>query len=51
MINFNEEIKKYKPILEIQGLEKSIREDEMADMLEILQHIARKDGGGKSDKK
>lgn len=41
MISFNDEIKKFRPILEIADIEKSSKEDEMADMLELLQHLAK----------
>lgn len=49
MIAFNDEIKRYKPILEMNDIEKSTRDDEVADVLELLQYIAaKKDLGAKS---
>lgn len=52
LIDFNEELQKYKPILEISGVEKAIRSDEAQDMFELLQyikkHIASESGEGEA---
>ena len=42
MLNYNEEIKKFKPMLEIEDIDKSSKNDGTADMLELLQYIAKK---------
>ena len=42
MINFKEEIQKYKPILEVDQVENAIYNDEMQDLLEILQQMNKK---------
>ena len=39
MINFEEELKKFKPILEIDSLENSIENDEMIDIIDLLNEI------------
>jgi len=39
MINFEEEISKYKPILNIDDVEHSIQTDEIKDMMDLLQYI------------
>ncbi len=36
MINFEEELKKYKPSLEIEETEKSVREDSEKDMVDLM---------------
>lgn len=41
MINFEEELKKFKPILEIDSLENSIENDEMIDIIDLLNEIAK----------
>ncbi|NLL70067.1 MAG: hypothetical protein GX238_02925 [Epulopiscium sp.] len=42
MIDFKEELKKYKPCLEVEDLESDIRSDEIQDLLDILQSIVKK---------
>ena len=39
MIDFNEELSKYKPILVIDEVETSIQTDEIKDMMDLLQYI------------
>lgn len=41
MINFEEELKKFKPILEIDSLENSIENDEMIDIIDLLNEIVK----------
>ncbi len=41
MINFREELQKYKPSLEVDEIEESIHSDEIQDMLDLLQHISK----------
>lgn len=40
MINFKEEITKYRKALEIDDVEEAIRSDESKDALELLQQLA-----------
>jgi hypothetical protein len=42
MINFKEEIQKYKPVLEVEQVEDSVYSDEIEDLLEILQYMNKK---------
>ena len=39
MINFNEEIEKFKPIIEIDDIEESISDEGFEDILDMLSHI------------
>jgi len=39
MINFDEEVSKYKPILTIDEVESSMQSDEIKDMMDLLQYI------------
>lgn len=39
MINFNEELSKFKPILEIDDVEESVLNDEIIDIIDIIQEI------------
>lgn len=39
MINFNEEIEKFKPIIEIEDIEESINDEGFEDILDMLSHI------------
>lgn len=41
MINFNEEIEKFKPILELDDIEESINDEGFEDILDMLSHILR----------
>ena len=42
MIDFKEELKKFKPIMEIDHVEESVLNNEIHDLLEILQDIDKK---------
>ena len=46
MINFDEEIKKFKPSMEVGDMEQSIYENEMQDIMDIMQQVSNK--GNKS---
>lgn len=37
MINFEEEIKKFKPSLEIEDVENAVYENEMQDIMDVMQ--------------
>ncbi len=39
MIDFKEEIAKYKPILTTDGVEEALYSDEMKDIMDLLTHI------------
>jgi len=39
MINFQEELKKYKPVLEIEELEEDSVNSDIKDMIELLQQL------------
>lgn len=41
MINFDEELKKFQPSLEVEDAEESIYERDLTDMLDYLQQKAR----------
>lgn len=46
MINFNEELLKFKPIIEIDNIEDSVINDEIYDIIDIIQQITKdKDRG------
>ena len=42
MIDFNEEIKKFKPALELEDIEDSINSDEVKDLKDLLLFISEK---------
>ncbi len=42
MINFNEEIKKFKPALELEDIEDSINSDEVKDLKDLLLFLSEK---------
>ncbi len=42
MINFKDEIQKYKPILEVEHVEDAINSNEITDLLEVLQYLSKK---------
>lgn len=42
MIDFKEELKKYKPILEVDDIETSIQSDEIKDIEDLLQNLSKK---------
>lgn len=39
MIDFNEELSKFKPILEIEDIEDNIKNEEVLDIIDILKRI------------
>ena len=41
MINFNEELSKFKPILEIDNIEDSLVNDEIYDIIDIIKEITK----------
>lgn len=43
MINFKEELLKFEPVLEIDGIEKSIYDNELVDILDMLNYISGRD--------
>lgn len=49
MINFKEELLKFEPVLEIDGIEKSIYDNEFVDILDMLNYISGRDKKHKED--
>jgi len=47
MIDFREEIQKYKPVLETDEVESAIQSDEIKDLMDLLQYIIRKISSGR----
>lgn len=41
MLDFKEEIAKYKPVLGLDDVEQSIQSDEIRDIMDLLQYITR----------
>lgn len=41
MIDFNEEIGKYKPVIGIDDVEKAVQTDEVRDVMDLLQYISK----------
>ena len=41
MIDFKEEISKYKPIIGMDDVEKAVQSDEIRDVMDLLQYITR----------
>ena len=39
MLNFEEELKKFKPSLEVEEIEKAVYEEELTDMTDILREM------------
>ncbi len=39
MLNFEEELKKYKPSLEVEDIEKAVYEEDLTDMTDILREM------------
>jgi len=44
MINFDEELKKYKPVLEVDDLQEGVNGTDIKDILELLQYLSAKNG-------
>lgn len=42
MLDFKEELKKYKPALEVDDLQDEMNESEMQDVLKLLQYVVRR---------
>ena len=47
MIDFKEEIQKYKPVLETDEVETAVQSDEVKDIMDLLQYVIRKISGGR----
>lgn len=43
MLNFQEELKKYHPLTELNNIEEELHTSQMQDLLDLLQYIATKD--------
>ena len=41
MFNFKDELSRYQPIMEIEQIEEALQPNQMQDLLDILQHIAK----------
>lgn len=41
MLKFEEEIKKFKPSLEVEQIEKNIKNDNMTDLLDVIKKLTR----------
>lgn len=39
MLNFEEELKKFKPILEVEDIEEAVYQEDMTDMTDILREM------------
>ena len=42
LLDFKEELKKYKPVMGMDDVEKSIKSDEVKDLMDLLQYISTK---------
>ena len=42
MINFEEELKKYKPVLEVDDLQDGVGGNDVKDIMELLQYLTTK---------
>ena len=42
MLDFKEELKKYKPVLGMDDVEKAIKSDEVKDLMDLLQYLSTK---------
>ncbi len=42
MIDFKEELQKYKPILNVDEVEKAVYSDEIRDIMDLMQQISNK---------
>lgn len=41
MLDFKEEISKYKPILGVNEIEKSVNNDDVKDIMDLLAHLSK----------
>lgn len=48
MINFEEEIKKFKPSLEIEDVENAVYENEMQDIMDVMQMMTEQGNNNES---
>ncbi|GHU53171.1 hypothetical protein AGMMS49975_10550 [Clostridia bacterium] len=39
MLDFKEELSKYKPVLEVAEIEQSLQGDDMKDVMDLLNHL------------
>ena len=42
MLNFEEELKKFKPCLEVEELENAVYQEDLTDMTDILKEVMQK---------
>ncbi|MFQ7312204.1 MULTISPECIES: hypothetical protein [Sellimonas] len=42
MLNFEEELKKFQPSLEVEDIEKAVYQEDLTDMSEILKEVVEK---------
>ena len=42
LLDFKEELKKYKPVPGMESVEKSIKSDEVKDLMDLLQYLSNK---------
>ena len=42
MLNFEEELKKFQPSLEIEGIEEAVYQEDLTDMTDILKEVMQK---------
>ena len=42
LLDFKEELKKFKPVLGMDDVEKSIKSDEVKDVMDLLQYLSTK---------
>ncbi|GHV41257.1 hypothetical protein FACS189490_07790 [Clostridia bacterium] len=47
MINFEDEIEKFKPVLEVEQIEKVISGNEVQDLMDVLRQLAKQIVNGK----
>lgn len=47
MINYEEELKKFKPCLDVDGVENAIYERDLTDIVDILQEMMKSEEGAK----
>lgn len=50
MINYEEELKKFKPCVEVDDVEGAVYKKDMTDVIDILKEIMKKDTGRPSGK-
>ena len=48
MLNFEEELKKFKPSLEVEDLEKAVYDENLTDMTDIIREIMEKSKQGRT---